>query len=158
MMKVVSKLLIVLMFVVPFVGCSDDDDKEKAEVDFAKEIEGSYSGALTISPLAEEPIPDVVIVVEHKSTNIVTLKLNQVLIPEVAEVDIQGNVNVSKDNDNYKVNGTISSFELNGETVESNVSVSGTIDKDGKASLTIGLSIEEMGPLAVTFAGEKTQE
>ncbi len=123
------------------------------EEDYADIIKGSYSGSITV-PVVPEPITGAIINVNYKSQNTVTLKLNQTLMTGV-KVDIEGDVTVGIDGDNYTITGKIPSFKLNDNTMTNEVSVAGTIDKNGNAKIDIDLTVPVIGALKVAFDGKK---
>lgn len=119
--------------------------------DYAAEITGDYTG--TITGTIPATIENATISVVYKSKNVVVLKLDQQLMTGI-NVKIDGECAVSKDGDQYKITGTIPSFELNDNTLDNPVNVNGAFD--GNDNTTINISLNLMGmDVNVVFAGKK---
>jgi len=168
-----KKLICLLMFVfslgLAFTACSDDDDKKETG-DYAKDIEASYGGTLSIPAFMEGGsavvIKDKDIVVTRTAENKAKVVLADLSIPmnetssfPVGTITVD-NIEVSKSGTTYTLKETTSKVTvkgMDGKDVEATVKMSGTV-KDGKMALKIYVTdVPVVETLDITFAGDKKE-
>jgi hypothetical protein len=153
-MKTVVNFLFILASVTLLVtGCGKKDEPGNAN-----EITGTYKGILIV---ATDTIPNVSLKVDaiESESHRVKLILSSSSIPGIGEMivadKIEAPCQIALKGDVYSLTGSIM-VTLQNIPMPIPVSIDGTIGRDGKAKLQIGVSnIPVIGSLTVIFEGQK---
>ncbi|MDR2955717.1 MAG: hypothetical protein LBV43_11610 [Prevotella sp.] len=149
MKKYTNLLLVLFLSSICFGSCSDDDDK----TNYAKDIEGTYVGTTTVN---EQSIPNVEIKITRKSTNKVTLSMNQDLGVFVADIEFESDVLYAAYT--YAITSTvlvnIPASDVIPDDIEMIATVVGRFTNDGDLQLVIDVQIPG-NPMRVLYEGNK---
>ncbi|MDR1103078.1 MAG: calycin-like domain-containing protein [Tannerella sp.] len=130
-----------------FTACGDKENTE--DNNYAKVIAGTYKGNLLMggAPIGE----NTEITITRDDDNHATLKMNKEVM--TLPVNIACKTDVTFVGNQYRISGN-TTFEM-GEGVSVPVTVNGTIDGAGKATININVEVPNIGPLAVVFDGQR---
>ncbi|MDR1342444.1 MAG: calycin-like domain-containing protein [Prevotellaceae bacterium] len=153
-----TAMILSLGLAVAATGCNDDE--KKAE-NYAKDIEGTYVGSISMG--GYPVVPSDTIKVAAKGENTATLSMNTTIpnLPEVGNLtlDVSCDATITKEGSEYKVSGStsIAVAVLGGTPLP--VSINGTFTAAGVATLTSTVTMMnadgEPAPVETVFSGTK---